>query len=404
MWKLLLRKIILVFILLAVLAGIGEVMQNLGIPSPLSFKEHPIWLLVVTFIFFIFTDTILTLFLLSEPVVPQFFREFIDKFIELSKKIGIKYTPSSESLFCRLTRCLKKYDKQPLSDIRDKIRQNNITYLQPLDRSYIVWGNLFSLWKEKMKSNLQRWGLFSDLYLAQEKKDLEISVFATDLELYAKAILLNLYLSFTQDVQERQRVIIWVFTKMLPTDWPLCQNGCNQCLSGRGNQDEINFLRNYVQSFRQCATLADRQVHFFYRHILVTKNVHSKFKSNSDLQNSVASHGGQYITFMHNDINNQSFGSSFKIILNNNEADNWPIILNDAVFYGTQGGGNINWNWAICTTYASGHPVILLRIFDLSDQNGRNLLNNEMQNLYNVLNVNGLDGFTNWVANQREDL
>jgi hypothetical protein len=397
-----LYKFILLFSLSALLATLCQVLDAF------SFSLAKQNLLIILFIFYFVGDLFLTAHMLGEPVWPPF-TECINKILELSKKfVGGEYTPSPQAWFSRLVRHLSRYEKRCLASIRRDIQQNRITYLQPLDPSCKRWGKLFSLWNEKLHSSGVRWALFSDLYLNQEVDDLAKNRFITDLDLYAKAILLNLYVSVKYN-QGEATLIIWVFTKMIPTDWPLCNSRCGKnppCISSRSNNDEEYFLREYMKSLQQCATLPEFQRVNFCRHIVVTDSPHPKFRSEADLCASLTSHRYEYFRVLHRDSQGRQFGKSFKIVINNSYANCWPKLLSDAIFYGTQSGGAINWGWAVCTTYTSQHRAILLHIFDLNRSDGRDCLNQGLRDFYNAALGRGdpLRWFTDWVTDKREEI
>jgi len=347
--------------------------------------------LIVTFLFFIMIDTVITLWVLGEPLKLPFIEKIIDKFMSWTKYLGIpQYKKSSESLLNCLTKKYRKLERYKLARIRNDIEKNNIYYLLPLEPSCKQWGELFSIWGKKLKRKPDitdlRWALLSDLYLYQERIDLSENRFATELNLYAKTILANLYLSVTAESETNK--VIWVITKMFPTDWPLCNSRClkddpYKCISGSGTNDEI-FLNSYLDSLRQCATLFNEKISF-RRITVISRSDENKFNY------SYNSHKNEYKNKLHESSLGKDFGNTKKIIVEDNVFQNWPALLNDVVFYGSQRGGAIIWEWVICTSYVPRHPVILLRIFNLLSADEKILINQEFNDLYISLKFNGND-------------
>lgn len=324
----------------------------------------------------------------------------------------------------RLHLLLRRSDWIFSKKIRKHLKDSEIDYLQPLVESCKEWGDILSLWRHKIKSpkiprNRIRWTLLSDIYLHQEIKDFENNEIATGLDLYAKVILLNFYLTVDslgqfkhENPQNIPNRVIWVVTRMLPTDWPLCNGTCNKkftCLSGNSSKGEEDFLRLYMDSLRACASLKSRDGGnlFFCRHILISKNQSSKltnkFRREYNLAQSLQSHRDEYHKKLHRDVNDQKFSDSYKILIPRNIIDIWPDILNDAVFYGCrdEGSQNIKWEWAICTTYTPQHPSILLQVFDLQIE--QNELDKKLNILYQQLGLrNGFTDFAKWVESTRQ--
>ena len=359
MRKSLLRKIIFLVLLVILIATAGQLWDSLPIPVYLKFSENRLADVLLVFVLFIFGDSIITSRLLKEANASHVFVEFTDKALKWFGKLGLGYSASPHAMFSTLARSHTHYAKTDLRQIRTDVDRNSMNYLKPLDPSLFLWGQLFDQWNTKVPSTRSlsgvRWALLSDLYLRQELDDLSDSRFATDLNLYAKSILLNLYLSVNNNSSD-QTVIAWVFTKMLPTDWPLCQGVCRaatvRCISGRSSNEE-RFLRGYSDSLKQCATLPHfENLTSFCRHIIVTHDEHPRFKTHRDLNVSMSSHSNEYFNALHKNSAGNTFGKSFSMKLNDSQANSWPEILSDATFYGTQGGGDILWRWAICTTYA----------------------------------------------------
>ena len=346
---------------------------------------------------------------MGEPIGPSILRERIVAFTQWLSKIGLNVTPSTSSLFVQLDRRFKKYDVDQLMKIRNDISNANINYLKPLESSSQKWSELFSIWTNRLPSDVClsgiRWGLFSDLYLHQEVTDLKNSRFVTDLNLYAKTILLNSYL--LSEIGNGDSVkVIWVFTKMLPTDWPLCNGKCLKSYRCLQNNDKNNFLNLYIESLQQFATKPNFNIKTdFCRHIVIVNNHrHNDFRTKALLDKSFNEHRNEYFEKLHTNKSGQRFGRSFSLNIGSRIANKWPDILNDAVFYGTQSHGAITWNWAICTTYTPNHPAIILRLFDISVAEKEKMLNNELKGLFDLLKLNNLGAFTTYVETTRQEI
>lgn len=368
----------------------------------------PLWVTALFIgLIFILVNTLFFLNLMGEPIGPALLKERVVAIALWMSKIGYNITPSANALFVKLYRAFKKYDVDHLEKIRNDISKANINYLKPLESSSKNWGELFTLWAHRLPSNVCfsgiRWGLFSDLYLYQEVNDLNNSRFVTDLNLYAKTILLNSYLSLSEPKINGDVKVIWVFTKMLPTDWPLCNSTCSKDISCLRSSDENKFLNLYIDSLQQFATKPDFDENTdFCRHMVVVNNhSHDDFKTIHQLTESLRSHSAEYFNKLHTDKSGHKFGRSFSLSIDRNIAYKWPDILNDAVFYGTRLQGAIKWNWAICTTYTPNHPAIILRLFDISETEKESILNNELKNLYDLLGLNNLSNFTHYVETKR---
>lgn len=321
---------------------------------------------------------------------------------------------------------LRWYDLRFVRKIRKHIKKANISYLQPIPESFKQWGILLNLWNRKIKNprlnikNKIRWSLLSDFYLNQEQLDIKKNKFATELDLYAKSILLNLYITvdplglvnLVENSSKPPSRMLWVITKMLPTDWPLCTETCSQdkdprCLSGNVlRKDEEKFLKNYMRSLKACAGLksADGGDIIFCRHILVANSRKLGFKSKEELDKSLTNHRIEYFQGLHRDIDGMLFGKSYSILLEDHIDKSWPEILNDSVFYGYRHKGSdyINWEWAICTTYTPEHPTILLHIYDL--KKGKEKLENELDSLCQALGIHDdkFNKFIKWIEEKRD--
>lgn len=371
---------------------------------------------IFAFLWFIL-DTAVICHLLGEPILPTLKKLtiWISKF---ALKIGFKIDLSPSAKFVTLRRSLTKYDNKCVKKIREDIKREAIDYLLPILPSCEQWGMLFSSWNNRVGSGVDypgiRWVLLSDYYLFQEHRDLLNGNFATDLDLYARTILLNSYLSLDPNKRlirfggNNLRPTIWIFTKMLPTDWPLCAGTCaktsDPCFS-KNQSNERKFLTDYMMYLKKCANLFHNTD--FCRYIIVTDQLGQGFKTEQQLGTSLISHKQEYFTMIHRNSLGDSFGKSFKMKIDSGIAKVWPPILNDAVFYGTTGAGGPQWHWAICTTYLSGHPVILLKVFNIANPQERKDLGKELTGLAEELtnmpisSGDPLDIFTNWALEKR---
>jgi hypothetical protein len=153
-------------------------------------------------------------------------------------------------------------------------------------------------------------------------------------------------------------------------------------------KQEEEFLGKYMESLRLCLGLKPSVK--FHRYILVNNE--------EEFATSLNSHRPEYIEKLHRDINGEGFGFPlFTLIF----AEKWPEILNDAVFFGSCfDGAKPQWDWAVCSTYSPGHPTILLRMFDLSNEQGKECLVKELS----ALGFDELNKFTDWVFTNRKTM
>jgi hypothetical protein len=374
------------------------------------FSQNPYWSLFFAAVVFLVLDTIRTLSLLGHPLYPPVLDSLAKRVTRLLSRIGLATPkPTARCHFLRLFHALRK--KGELKDERDKI---NIARLIPTQvrPSCELWGELFQEWERKIHSNGQqelalRWGLLSDIYLLQEWNDLQQNRFATELNLYTHAILLNLYVTAVSAERAKAQPVVWVFTKMIPTDWPLCPGTCSKttaCLSAPGaNEKEKGFLQEYINALRAFACRDDFRNSWFDRYIIVTQSAHKSFKTTNDLEVAFRGHGKLYLTMLHQSTCGAKCGQSYALVLAATQADAWPELLNDATFFGLAAGGDITWRYAICTTYSPTHPVILLRTFDL--ENAADALEDELDLFFNIARLEKtLCAFTRWVTSTRQDI
>lgn len=155
----------------------------------------------------------------------------------------------------------------------------------------------------------------------------------------------------------RPEILIYVYTKQLPSDWPLWKASIDE------NEHPQNALERYIRDFHTFLKQGTRRGYSAkVRRVIVIDNGGSEDSKEKcerirrdTCDETLKEHWKTYLSYLHNDD-----VSGATVYWTERP---WPGWISDAVFYGIrEPGKTLLWLWGITTSYDTGEDLILLRL------------------------------------------
>lgn len=177
--------------------------------------------------------------------------------------------------------------------------------------------------------------------------------------------------TFARNVgHDKCSILVKVFTKQLPRDWPIWYNSSKPASGAVPNQERIRYIirllgrtplgryardfKDFVSGIRQYAGLRVEVSRYIIIDNLATPHEPGKERLEKLREDVMAPWYANYLELLH--------GASEDRALYLKYDWSWPGWLSDCVFFGVHAQGDCpRWLWAFATSYSPGEDVLIFR-------------------------------------------